>query len=280
MAVVSAGRMEGQSDGGLAATCRVVRCGPRARRLDVCIGRPTSVVASRRSGCVHGLLFATAEKDGDPLSQALLAAELQAFQIQLPADQLDRLLAYHAQLLAWNERLNLTRHVDLSTFVQRDVLDSWQLAQWLEKGERVLDVGTGGGVPGILIAILRPDLRVSLCDSVGKKAAAVSDIVRELKLPVTVHASRAEPLLEHQKFDSLVFRAVGPLEKILRAVEPHWGAFKRLLMIKGPAWTEERLAARHRGLLNQLELRRLASYRPPGHYGDSVILTVFPKADS
>jgi 16S rRNA (guanine527-N7)-methyltransferase len=219
------------------------------------------------------------EKDEYPLSEQSLATELQELQIELPSDQVERLAAYHAQLLAWNDRLNLTRHTDLRTFAQRDVLDSWHLAQWLERGERVLDVGTGGGVPGILLAIMRPDLRVSLCDSVGKKAAAVAEMVRELKLAVPVHSSRVEPLLEHQRFDVLVFRAVGPLEKILRAVEPHWSSFKRLLMIKGPAWTEERLAARHKGLLNQLELRRLASYRPPGHYGDSVILTVFPKAN-
>lgn len=211
---------------------------------------------------------------------AELAAELRPLQIELTAEQIDRLLAYHAHLLQWNERLNLTRHTEIATFAQRDILDSWQLAQWLEKGERILDVGTGGGVPGILLAILRPDLRVSLCDAVGKKAAAVAEIVRELGVLVPVHASRVEPLLEHQRYDTLVLRAVGPLPKILRALEPHWSSFKRLLAIKGPAWTEERLAAREQGLLNGLELRRLASYRPPGHYGDSVILTVFPKDKS
>jgi 16S rRNA G527 N7-methylase RsmG len=65
---------------------------------------------------------------------------------------------YRRQLWAWNERLNLTRHTTLEKFVSRDVVDSHQLSNLLQRGERVLDVGTGGGVPGVVLAILRPDL--------------------------------------------------------------------------------------------------------------------------
>src|SRR5262249_39960776 len=79
----------------------------------------------------------------------------------------------------WNERLNLTRHTSYEKFVARDVADSVQLAQLLEPKECVLDVGTGGGVPGTVIAILRPDVQVELCDSVAKKAKAVAAIVDE-----------------------------------------------------------------------------------------------------
>ena len=63
------------------------------------------------------------------------------------------------------------------------MVDSYELSKLLEQGERVLDVGTGGGVPGIVLAILRPDLVVSLCDSTQKKARAVEAIVADLGLP-------------------------------------------------------------------------------------------------
>lgn len=193
---------------------------------------------------------------------------------ELSDDQIAQLKAYHAALLEWNERVNLTRHTDPETFVHRDVLDSIRLAEFLSPGEHVLDLGTGGGVPGVILAIIRPDLQVSLCESVGKKAQAVADIVDQLGLPITVYAGRAEHLLADKAFDTIVARAVGPLWKILKWLKPCWGQFQQLLLVKGPKWVEERGEARHRGFLKQLALRRLASYSTPGHDGESVILAV------
>ena len=111
-----------------------------------------------------------------------------------------------------------------------------------------MDLGTGGGVPGILISILRPDLTISLCDSVGKKAKVVDEIVQELDLQVAVFNARLEDLLEDFRFDSVVTRAVGPLWKICTWFQGHWHSFDRLLAIKGPRWAEERGEARHRGV--------------------------------
>src|SRR4029453_17337716 len=85
----------------------------------------------------------------------LLAAE----GIRLKPEQVDQLDLYRRLLWSWNERMNLTRHTTLEKFVTRDVIDSQQLAALLRRGERVLDVGTGGGVPGVILAILRPDLK-------------------------------------------------------------------------------------------------------------------------
>ena len=118
------------------------------------------------------------------------------------------------------------------------------LAQLLREKEEVLDVGSGGGVPGVLLAILRPDLDLSLCDSTQKKARVLTSIVAELGLKVPVHQCRAEHLLEDIRFDSLVARAVGPLWKILQWFEPHWASIGRLLLIKGPKWVDERAEAR------------------------------------
>lgn len=203
---------------------------------------------------------------------ATLEEALQKFSLEVPADQLQQLERYCQLLWDWNTRLNLTRHTDFDLFVSRDLLDTLQLASHLRADTDVLDVGTGGGVPGILLAILRPDLRVSLAESVGKKARAVDDIVGQLDLPVPVYAARAENLLEDFRFDTLVARAVGPLWKMMKWFEDHWASIGELLLIKGPGWIDERAEARHRGWTKQVALRKIASYPTPGRDQDSVIL--------
>jgi 16S rRNA (guanine527-N7)-methyltransferase len=151
------------------------------------------------------------------------------------------------------------------------------LEKFLDSGERVLDVGTGGGVPGILLAILRPDLEVSLCDSVQKKARVAQDIVEKMNLPISVYAQSVTDILKQKQFDSLVARAVAPMAKVLTWVNPHWDAFKQLLLIKGPAWTQERQEAREKGTLRDLSLRKLASYPFPGTTSESVVLVIRSK---
>ncbi len=133
-------------------------------------------------------------------------------------------------------------------------------------------MGSGGGVPGVLLKMVRPDLDITLCESIQKKAKVLDSIVHDLRLPVPVYHSRAESLLEDFRYDSVVARAVGPLWKICKWFEPHWNSIRRLLLIKGPKWPEERAAARERGLLTALDLRRVANYPLAGTHVESVIL--------
>lgn len=211
---------------------------------------------------------------GQPAADDTLAASLARHGIALPDEQIAQLDAYCRLLWDWNQKINLTRHTDYEKFVARDVVDSLAIAELLETGEKVLDAGTGGGVPGIVLAIVRPDVLVSLCDSVGKKARVVGEIVGALGLEVPVHHAPAQELVEVHPFDTLVFRAVARMSKILTWVQPHWGSFDRLLLIKGPQWVDERGEARHHGLLQGLELRKLASYPLAGTESESVILQV------
>jgi 16S rRNA (guanine527-N7)-methyltransferase len=199
---------------------------------------------------------------------------LRAQQIDFTDEQAEQLDEYRRLLWSWNERMNLTRHTTLDKFVSRDVVDSYELSKLLEQGERVLDVGTGGGVPGVVVSILRPDLAVSVCESTQKKARAVEAIVAELNRPVRVYPNRAEELLEITTFDTLVARALAPLVKVLTWLRPHWEAFDRLLLIKGKSWVEEREAARQAGLMRGLELRKAAIYETPGSGAESVILSI------
>jgi 16S rRNA (guanine527-N7)-methyltransferase len=206
-----------------------------------------------------------------------LPAALVRHNIELDSDQVDALSRYVHSLWSWNEKLNLTRHTDYEKFVSRDVVDSRQLEQFLEPGERILDVGTGGGVPGVILSILRPDLQVVLCESMAKKARAVEAIVKEAGLDVPVRHARAEELLANESFGTLVVRAVAPLAKLLRWFAPYWDSFNHLLIIKGPAWVDERHEAREAGLLRKLDLRKIDEYPLPGTNSNSVILSIRPK---
>ena len=186
----------------------------------------------------------------------LLAAE----GIEVTASQIASLDHYRQLLWSWNNRMNLTRHTTLEKFVGRDVVDSFQLARLLKRGERMLDVGTGGGVPGVILAILRPDLSISLCESTQKKHAPSRKWWASSTCVPPCIPTRAEEVLEVSTFDTLVARALAALPKVLTFLAPHWDAFDRLLLIKGPAWVQEHGDAREQGLLRGLELSQAATY--------------------
>ena len=217
------------------------------------------------------------ESDPDALANETLTSALERHSLSLPEEQVSALEKYARLLWDWNEKINLTRHTTFEKFVSRDVVDSLWLEKFLDAGDRVLDVGTGGGVPGIILAIVRPDLEVSLCDSVAKKARVVKEIVKQMELPIRVFHAPVQEVLKNDSFDTLVVRAVAPIAKLLTWVNPHWDAFKQLLLIKGPAWVEERGEARHRGLLGDLAFRKLAAYPLPGAESESVVLSIRPR---
>jgi 16S rRNA (guanine527-N7)-methyltransferase len=203
-----------------------------------------------------------------------LAAALARHHIELPPEQVAKLDEYCHLLWDWNSKLNLTRHTDFEKFVARDLTDSLAFARFLDKGETVLDVGTGGGVPGVVLAIVREDLKIALCESIAKKAKVVGDIVKQLGLATPVLHGRAEDLLAEHHYKTLVIRAVARLKKLLEWFRPHRSAFDRMLVLKGPGWVDERGEARHFGLLRDLSLRKLYSYPLPGTESESVLLEI------
>jgi len=206
-------------------------------------------------------------------------AALQQASLELPPTQVERLQAYAQSLWDWNERLNLTRHTSWELFVHRDLRDVLQLAPLLKAGEEVLDLGSGGGVPGIPLAIVRPDLQISLCESVAKRAAVLNTMVETLALPIPVYASRGEDLLDDFRFDTITVRAVGSLRKLCGWMEPHWSSIGRVLAIKGPKWVEERGEARHHGAFSGLQLRRVATYPLGDGENEGVILQICRQND-
>ncbi len=95
------------------------------------------------------------EEVSSSLEEAISKCQL----VDVPADRFETIDRYCKALWSMNEKINLTRHTNYDLFVRRDLLDSYQLAKLLQENEEILDVGTGGGVPGVLVAILRPTFR-------------------------------------------------------------------------------------------------------------------------
>ncbi len=166
--------------------------------------------------------------------------------------QLDQFVRYAEMLVDWNAtRMNLTRLVSPRDIAVKHFLDSLALltVQTPPNNARVLDVGTGAGLPGLALKIARPDLRVTLLDSTAKKLGFCRAVADDLGLESveTVHA-RAEdaanlPALAGQ-FDWVAARAVAPLEKLLPWLAPFAAPRGLLLSLKGMAADEELAAAR------------------------------------
>lgn len=180
-----------------------------------------------------------------------LAARLAALGVALDARALGRLGDYLARLLAMNELMNLTAIRDPAEAWTRHALDALTLVPLLadlKAGARLVDVGSGGGVPAIPIAIARPDLRVTMIEATQKKATFLADVAKALGLGnVAVRAQRAELLGRAEMrgvFDVVTARAVGRIAMLAPLAAPLVRAGGRVLLVKGQRADEELEEAR------------------------------------
>ena len=205
--------------------------------------------------------------------------------LDLPLDDatLNRLDAFLTLLLEANERMNLTAVRDVDMAWSRMIVDSLTALPGLDElsdESCVIDVGTGGGLPGIPLAIARPDVRFTLLESTGKKCAFLEGVAEALGLAnVSVLKARAEDAgrdaSHRQHYDVAICRAVGPMPVVLELCLPLVKVGGRLLAMKGPK-AEQELDASGDALakLGAGDVAVIDAY-PEGFENDLVIVSVF-----
>jgi 16S rRNA (guanine527-N7)-methyltransferase len=170
----------------------------------------------------------------------VLAEGLKEMNIALSDAQQGQLMDYLALLAKWNSVYNLTSLRDPMQMVTHHLLDSLAAVPAFEGAVNVLDVGAGGGLPGIVLAIARPGMKVSLVDTVHKKTAFLTQVKAELGLAnVTVYTARVEQLQAPQKFDVITSRAFADLSDFVNWSGHLLAEGGRFIALKGVAPEDE-----------------------------------------
>jgi 16S rRNA (guanine527-N7)-methyltransferase len=162
-----------------------------------------------------------------------------ALGIELTDEQQLKLVLHLDLLDDWNTRMNLTAIRERPQQITKHLLDSLTVLPWL-RGERIADIGSGAGFPGIPLAIVAPDKHVALVESVGKKCRFLEHVRDTLGLAnVEVVQSRAETYQPARRFDTVLARAVGPTADLVKYAGALVGGNGRLLAMKGRHPEEE-----------------------------------------
>ncbi len=182
--------------------------------------------------------------------------------IDLAAEQVGALLAYADLLEKWNRSVNLVSYQNRRELLDRHILDALSMVGYLE-GSTVIDAGSGAGLPGIPLAIARPEIRFHLVDSIAKKTAFLLCATSELQLGnVMIHCSRLHALEGTLVADCLVARAFGPLPELLQESRPVLSAGATLLLMKGRSHQAE--LERIRPPFRKVAIHDLSAGETPG----------------
>lgn len=185
-----------------------------------------------------------------------LAAGIAALGLELDDATQQHLLAYGALLMKWNKVYNLTAIRDEASMVDLHLLDSLSILPYV-KASRIADIGTGGGLPGIPLAICHPDMEVSLVETVNKKASFLQQAKIELGLAnLSVHNVRVETLKPAEPYPAVISRAFSSLLDFVSLTEHLVAADGLWFAMKG-VYPEDELACLPPGFVLR-ESHRLA----------------------
>ncbi len=203
------------------------------------------------------------------------------FNVHITARQVALLISYEKELLEWNQKFNLTAIRDSESIRTKHFLDSFScvLAWKATPPTRLIDVGTGAGFPGIPLKILYPNLKLTLVESVGKKAVFCQHIVRALRLEqVDVIQARAEDLGQdarhREKYDWAIARAVANLNVLGEYLIPLVKVGGMMLAQKGESGPAEAQSAEKAMKLLGGKLKQLIPVNLPGVADDRYLVLV------
>ncbi len=174
--------------------------------------------------------------------------------------QKEQFAALYDLYLDWNSKINVISRKDITNLYEHHVLHSLGIARFIEftPHTSIMDLGTGGGFPGIPLAILFPEVGFHLVDSIGKKVKVASEIAQAIGLEnVSFRHCRAEE--EKQMFDFVVSRAVMPLTDLLKIIrkniakEQHNAIPNGLICLKGGELEKETMPVKHQVIFHELK---------------------------
>lgn len=177
----------------------------------------------------------------------------------ITAEQRERFAALDGLYRDWNSKINVISRKDIDNLYEHHILHSLGIAQYanFKPGTRIMDLGTGGGFPGIPLAIMFPDVHFHLVDSIGKKIRVCNEVSTALGLAnVTAEWNRAENVKE--KYDFVVSRAVMPLADLVKLIrkniskESHNALPNGLICLKGGELQHEVLPMKSHTLITDL----------------------------
>lgn len=179
---------------------------------------------------------------------------------QLTERQKEQFAALYDLYTDWNSKINVISRKDITNLYEHHVLHSLGIAKIINfrPGTEVMDLGTGGGFPGIPLAILFPDVQFHLVDSIGKKVKVATEVAQAIGLEnVTTRHCRAEE--ETRKFDFVVSRAVMPLADLIKIIRKNIKKEQQnalpngLICLKGGELSHEILPVKHKSMLHELK---------------------------
>ncbi|MCR5454438.1 MAG: 16S rRNA (guanine(527)-N(7))-methyltransferase RsmG [Bacteroidales bacterium] len=160
----------------------------------------------------------------------------------LTSEQAERLEMLESLYPEWNEKINVISRADIGELVVRHVLHSLAIAKFglLDQSHNILDVGTGGGFPGIPLAIMYPDKNFTLIDSIGKKITVVNDIIHRLALS-NARGIQIKSNMFKERFDTIVSRAVTAFPNFVKQTRDNLlkNQSSRIVYLKGGDFEEE-----------------------------------------
>lgn len=164
--------------------------------------------------------------------------ECKKINVNLEAEQIEQFYTYMQELIEWNNKINLTAIIEPEEIIKKHFIDCLSIIKYIKDDNKIIDVGTGAGFPGIPIKIANKSLNITLLDSLNKRISFLNEIITKLKLSniETIHA-RAEEYVangKREKYDIAVSRAVANLPTLLEYLMPYVKVNGICICMKGP----------------------------------------------
>jgi len=174
-------------------------------------------------------------------AERILCEGAELMSIPISENQVQQLLSYHSLILKWNKVYNLSAIRDPLESIKKHFLDSLSILNFIKPG-LLLDVGSGAGLPGIVIAIMKPKTKVFVIDSVGKKCRFMQTVKTELSLEnLIVINSRVESFESEESFSQITTRAFADVSKTIELTKHLVSNKGRYLLMKGDSINKENI---------------------------------------